>query len=311
MQLMQKHLNRENLKNSLIKGDTLKVLRGLPDDIVDLGVTSPPYNKKEKNKGWLVKNVVYSEYVDKVPEDKYQSNQVKVLNEIYRVTNKGGSFFYNHKIRWEDGEMFHPMDWLRKTDWVVKQEIIWDRTIAANIRGWRFWQVDERIYWLYKPVNSNKKGKELLSKDAKLTSVWRAVPENKNPHPAPFPLWLPARIIISLMDEKQGVDEKQRGLVLDPYLGSGTTAVAAKLLGYDYLGIDIGKEYIDYAEKRILNAESERSIVKKELELHKVFKTFKERKQKGENTGKYTISNSYTETDRESLSLFSHTKNNS
>lgn len=311
MQLMQKHLNRENLKNSLIKGDTLKVLRGLPDDIVDLGVTSPPYNKKEKNKGWLVKNVVYSEYVDKVPEDKYQSNQVKVLNEIYRVTNKGGSFFYNHKIRWEDGEMFHPMDWLRKTDWVVKQEIIWDRTIAANIRGWRFWQVDERIYWLYKPVNSNKKGKELLSKDAKLTSVWRAVPENKNPHPAPFPLWLPARIIISLMHEKQGVDEKQKGLVLDPYLGSGTTAVAAKLLGYDYLGIDIGKEYIDYAEKRILNAESERSIVKKELELHKVFKTFKERKQKGENTGKYTISNSYTETDRESLSLFSHTKNNS
>ncbi len=311
MQLMQKHLNRENLKNSLIKGDTLKVLRGLPDDIVDLGVTSPPYNKKEKNKGWLVKNVVYSEYVDKVPEDKYQSNQVKVLNEIYRVTNKGGSFFYNHKIRWEDGEMFHPMDWLRKTDWVVKQEIVWDRTIAANIRGWRFWQVDERIYWLYKPVNSNKKGKELLSKDAKLTSVWRAVPENKNPHPAPFPLWLPARIIISLMHEKQGVDEKQKGLVLDPYLGSGTTAVAAKLLGYDYLGIDIGKEYIDYAEKRILNAESERSIVKKELELHKVFKTFKERKQKGENTGKYTISNSYTETDRESLSLFSHTKNNS
>ena len=277
----------EFYRDKLIQGDTLKVLRGLPDDIVDLGVTSPPYNKKEKNKGWLVKNVVYSEYVDKVPEDKYQSNQVKVLNEIYRVTNKGGSFFYNHKIRWEDGEMFHPMDWLRKTDWVVKQEIVWDRTIAANIRGWRFWQVDERIYWLYKPVNSNKKGKELLSKDAKLTSVWRAVPENKNPHPAPFPLWLPARIIISLMHEKQGVDEKQKGLVLDPYLGSGTTAVAAKLLGYDYLGIDIGKEYIDYAEKRVLNAESERSIVKKELELHKVFKTFKERKQEGKNTGKY------------------------
>ena len=42
------------------------------------------------------------------------------------------------------------MDWLRKTKWTVKQEIIWDRVIAANIRGWRFWQVEERIYWLYK-----------------------------------------------------------------------------------------------------------------------------------------------------------------
>jgi len=271
-----------------MEGETLEVLQSLPDKIIDVGITSPPYNKKEKNKGWLVKNVVYSQYRDKVPEKEYQVNQIEVLNEIYRITKDGGSFFYNHKIRWENGKMFHPMDWLRQTDWVVKQEIRWDRVIAGNIRGWRFWQTDERIYWLYKPVGKNIKGKELESKDAKLTSVWRAVPENNNPHPAPFPLWLPARVIISILDEKR------KGLVLDPYVGSGTTAVAAKLLGFDYLGIDIGEEYINYAKNRLLKSKDEEYKIIREQEIHKVSKTFRMRKERGEKTGKYSTQQSIT-----------------
>ena len=215
--------NKQQYIDKLIAGDALTVLRAMPARIVDLSITSPPYNKQEKNNGGLVKRVVYDGYRDTLPEEEYQAQQVETLNAIYRVTKEGGSMFYNHKIRWEKGEMFHPMDWLRRTAWLVKQEIIWDRTIAGNIRGWRFWQVEERIYWLYKPQDGMKRGKELRSKDAKLTSIWRAVPENNNPHPAPFPLWLPARIILSVLEEGKP------GLVLDPYIGSGTTAVAARI----------------------------------------------------------------------------------
>ena len=262
-------------KNKIVLGDAVAVLKKMPEEIVDLGITSPPYNKQEKNNGGLVSNVVYSSYRDKLPEDEYQTQQIKVLNELFRVTKSGGSFFYNHKIRWVNGDMFHPMDWLRKTEWTVKQEIIWDRTIAGNIRGWRFWQVEERIYWLYKPLNGNKKGKELESKYAKLTSVWRAIPENNNPHPAPFPLWLPVRIILSLLGDSG------KGLVLDPYAGSGTTALATKILGFDFLGIDISKEYIDYARNRIKNYKNEMGKVEKEKDLHFIKKTFKERKEDG------------------------------
>ena len=261
--------------NRLINGDTLSELQKMPDGIVDLGITSPPYNKQEKNNGGLVSKVIYSDYKDKLPEEEYQQQQVAVLDEIFRATKEGGSFFYNHKIRWVNGDMFHPMDWLRKSKWTVKQEIIWDRTLAGNIRGWRFWQVEERIYWLYKPIDDNKKGKELNSKDAKLTSIWRAVPENKNPHPAPFPIWLPTRIILSLLD-----DEKS-ALVLDPYIGSGTTAVAAKILGFNYLGIDIGNGYIEFANKRLRNYKSEVEKVEKERELHFISKTFQQRKAEG------------------------------
>lgn len=265
----------------LIRGDTLRELRKMDDGVVNVGVTSPPYNKQEKHKGWLVKNVVYDAYKDAMPESEYQQNQVDILNEIYRVIAPGGSFFYNHKIRWVRGVMLHPMDWLRRTDWTLKQEIIWDRTIAANIRGWRFWQTDERIYWLYKPIGSHLIGKELKSMDAKRTSIWRGVPASKNPHPAPFPLWLPARVITATLDPESP------GVVLDPYIGSGTTAVAAKLLGHRYIGIDRSPTYLQWAQERLDNAQSEMPKIQNELDQRQIKTTFKERKSKGMNVGRH------------------------
>ena len=279
-------------------GNTLDILKTLDKDIVDVGITSPPYNKMEKQKGWLVKNVIYDNYKDVKSEEEYQQEQIEVLNEIFRITKEGGSFFYNHKTRWDKGKMLHPMEWLLKTKWCVKQEIIWDRMIAANIRGWRFWQVDERIYWLYKPINNNKIGEELQSKHAQLSSIWRFPPERDNPHPAPFPITLPTRIITSILNENEG-------LVLDPYCGSGTTLVAAKLLNKKYVGIDISQEYIEYAENRLANYQKERLKINEELAKHKIEKTFKERKEKGEFTGKHrTTNNIDADTVFEKVALF-------
>lgn len=267
--------------NKIFCGDALTILKSLPDEIVDVGVTSPPYNKGEDKKGWLVANVKYKDCSDKLPEDLYQKNQVEVLNEIFRITTPGGSFFYNHKIRWEKGKLLHPIDWLKKTRWIIRQEIIWDRMIAANIRGWRFWQVEERIYWLYKPKDNHYIGKELKPRHALLTSIWRFPPERKNPHPAPFPLALPIRCIFSVMDEKK------EGLVIDPYCGSGTTLLSAKFLGHNFIGIDISKDYVELSKKRLQNYKIEEKYANEEIAKHIVVKTFKERKAKGEFTGKY------------------------
>ena len=259
----------------IYNNDSLSRLNQLPSNSIDMGVTSPPYNKQENKKGWLVSNVKYNSSSDKKPEKQYQEEQIRILNELYRVIKPGGSFFYNHKIRWEKGEMLHPITWLLKTKWHLRQEIIWNRSIAANIRGWRFWQVEERIYWLYKPLNKKDLiGKELKSKHALCSSIWNIRPENKIKHPAPFPIEIPARCIISIMDEKKGT-------IIDPYCGSGTTLVAAKLLGHDYIGIDISKEYCKQSQKRLDNYKQEESKIIKEIAIHKVKETFKERKNRG------------------------------
>lgn len=265
-------------KNTIIVGDTLAVLQTLPANTFDVGVTSPPYNKGERDKGWLVDKVIYDTATDRKGEAEYQQEQVNVLNELYRVIKPGGSFFYNHKLRWSRGWMIHPYEWVSKTKWVIRQEIVWQRKIAGNIRGWRFWQVDERIFWLSKPREGEENepiGEELKPKHAKLTSIWEIRPEDKIDWvPDPFPLALPARCIYSVMDER-------KGWVIDPYAGSGTTLVVAKLLGHEFLGIEISEEYTTRALERLANAERERKDLEEELALHQVQLTFKERKALG------------------------------
>jgi len=262
-------------RNDIIIGDALTVLQTLPDNIFDVGVTSPPYNKGERDKGWLVDKVLYDGVEDRKSEKQYQEEQIEVLNEIYKHTKPGGSFFYNHKLRWRRGELLHPYSWVSRTCWVLRQEIIWHRHIAANIRGWRFWQVEERIYWLYKPRYSGDKiGSELAPQHALLTSIWDIRPGQDPAHPNPFPIELPTRCIHSVLDETPG-------FVLDPYAGIGTTLVAAKLLECDYLGIEISPSYVSYAKERLANAENERPRVLEELLKHKIELTFKERKERG------------------------------
>lgn len=87
--------------SKIILGDVLQVLNNLPDSYVDVGVTSPPYNKGEKQKGGLVSNVEYDNIADKKDEVLYQREQIEVLNELYRIIKPGGNFFYNHKLRWQ------------------------------------------------------------------------------------------------------------------------------------------------------------------------------------------------------------------
>lgn len=258
--------------NTILLGNVLDSLPTLPPDLIDLSITSPPYNKGKTNKGWLTEEVVYNASSDDIPEELYQQQQITILDEIFRITKSTGHFFYNHKVRWHKGKLIHPMEWIAKSKWNIRQEIIWDRNIASNIRGWRFWQIDERIYWLQKAEGT---GTELESKDALLTSVWKIHPEiNKaNTHPAPFPLVLPARIIISLL--------KTKGVVFDPYSGSGTTLVAAKLLGHDFLGMDISQAYIDMATKRLAECDKEFPIIETEQKKHIVTKTYKQRKAEG------------------------------
>ena len=140
-------------------------------------------------------------------------------------------------------------------------------------------------------------GGELKPKHALVTSIWRFPPEQNNIHPAPFPLVLPVRAIYSIMDDNKGI-------IIDPYCGSGTTLVAAKLLGHDYVGIEISKEYADFAEARIVNCENERKEALSEMVKHVVTKTFSQRKENGEYTGRFKTKNNGLKEEQILLKLF-------
>src|SRR5512137_538187 len=153
--------------NKIYLGDTLETLRTFPDNTFHVVVTSPPYNKSGAS-GGLVKEVKYQNTSDTRDESAYQKEQIDVLNEIFRVTRPDGQLFYNHKPRLVNGVTIHPLEWVLKSKFKLRQELVWNRGIAAQLRGWQFWQTDERIYWLQKSV---VKGFELKSRHSLLRSI--------------------------------------------------------------------------------------------------------------------------------------------
>lgn len=206
--------------------------------IIDLTITSPPYNLgKKHHTGNNVFNS-YDEYIDDINEDEYQKKQIDVLNKIYEKTNDNGSLFYNHKIRIKNGICINPYKWISKTEWILKQEIVWING-SQNFDKCRFFPMGERLYWLVK--NKNTK----LYNSLNLTDVLNIKPEGTNKlHKRSFPLKLAQSIIILFPESK---------IIFDPYMGSGTVAIAAINENRKYIGCEISKNYIDICNERIAN----------------------------------------------------------
>jgi len=230
--------------NQIISGDCLSVMRRMPDSCVDLVVTSPPYNLKNSTgngmkdgRGGKWSNAAlihgYSHHDDAMPHDEYVRWQRACLTEMYRLLRVDGAIFYNHKWRVQDGLLQDRHDIV--TGFPVRQIIIWKRKGGINFNPGYFLPTYEVIYLITKPSF------RLAPKANAYGDVWEFMQEMNNPHPAAFPLPLIDRIISSTDAE----------VIFDPFVGSGTTAVAAKQLARTFIGIDISPEYCRMARKRL------------------------------------------------------------
>ena len=152
---------------TLYNADCLDVLPKLSG--VQLTVTSPPYNqqldqikasgfKKEGNAQWA--NRISSSYADSMDETEYQDWQVRVLNAIHAASTNDASCFYNHKCRWRDKVLLHPIDTVRRSSWQLRQEIIWARNGSLTQNAKMFPPSEERIYWLKKRRVAMERGRE-------------------------------------------------------------------------------------------------------------------------------------------------------
>jgi site-specific DNA-methyltransferase (adenine-specific) len=231
-------------RNEIVLGDTVEVIKTLPKNSIDLVVTSPPYNLKNSTgngmkdgRGGKWKNARlvhgYSDHDDCMPHDEYVAWQRNCLSEMMRVLKDDGAIFYNHKWRVQGGLLQDRHDIV--SDFPVRQIIIWCRKGGINFNAGYFLPTYEVIYLIAKPKF------KLAPKANALGDVWEFTQDMNNPHPAPFPLELVERIVSSTTAQ----------IVLDPFMGSGTTAVAAKKLGRDFIGIEISSEYREMALKRL------------------------------------------------------------
>jgi len=228
-----------------ILGDCLEEMKKIPDKSIDLVVTSPPYNKHSANRkcgktdSWQKANIKYGDFNDDMPETEYQEWQKNVLRECVRIIKKDGSIFYNHKPRIVNHKIIFPHDWLG--EFIVRQMIIWNRKNTPTLEPIRFMPTVEYVFWITKEQETPKFNKEAF----RYGEVWEISPRIDKEHPATFPEELPKRCILSCSDKSD--------TILDPFMGSGTTGVAAKELRRNFIGIEIDPTYFEIAKERIKN----------------------------------------------------------
>jgi len=228
---LKKLSENKNFYN-LIRGDCLQVLPTLEDESIDLVVTSPPFNLGNTHH---TGNHRFSPYNDDLPEEEYQEKQLMILNELHRVTKNDGSLFYQHKNRIKDGVSITPYLWLLKSKWIIKQEIVWFNR-SQNFDKCRFYPMTERIYWLAKGSETK------LFNSINKHDLWEIQPVGtKQSFTRAYPEELVSNIIKCF--EKANV-------VLDPFLGSGTTMKACQTLNRNCIGIEINSDYCDIVKKR-------------------------------------------------------------
>jgi site-specific DNA-methyltransferase (adenine-specific) len=257
--LMENEVPKEFL-DRIILGDARDVLKKLPDNCVHLMITSPPYNVGKD----YDRDLTLGEYLEFIE---------KVMREVYRVLVWGGRVCFNVANLGRKPYIplhVHLIHVFEKIGFLFRGEIIWDKgdAVSGASTAWGSWQSavnpilrDQHEYIIVLSKGSFKREKgskrDTITRDEFLEftkSVWRFLPESAKEvgHPAPFPEELPYRCIQLYSFEGD--------VVLDPFVGSGTTCVAALKSGRHFIGIEIEEEYVKIAERRVKEVLANRKL---------------------------------------------------
>ena len=247
------------IKNKVINGDSLKELKRIPDETFDLIFADPPYNlqlKKELSRPDASKVKAVNDKWDQFESFKaYDQFTLDWLQECKRVLKKNGTIWVIGSYH----NIFRVGAKIQDLGFWILNDVIWNKkNPMPNFRGTRFTNAHETIIWASKSEDSkytfNYQSLKCLNDDLQMRSTWnlpicngkeRLKKNGKKIHSTQKPEALLHRILLSSTNKGD--------FILDPFLGSGTSAVTAKKLGRNYFGIEKEKKYFDASKKRLEN----------------------------------------------------------
>ena len=248
-----------DLKNKLINGNSLKELKKIPNDSFNLIFADPPYNLQLKNELTRPDRSKVDAVKDKWDQfenfKEYDNFTYNWLKECKRILKKNGTIWVIGSYH----NIFRVGTAIQNLGFWILNDVIWNKTNPMpNFRGTRFTNAHETLIWASKSEKSqytfNYQSLKCLNDDLQMRSNWnlpicngkeRLKKKGKKIHSTQKPEALLHRILLATSNKND--------LVLDPFLGSGTTATVAKKLGRNYYGIEKEKAYFKAAERRLEN----------------------------------------------------------
>lgn len=247
----------ESLINEVVQGNCLEIMRKIPDNSVDITFADPPFNLKKK----------YNSYYDQHEVQDYLSWCKEWLYEMVRITKPTGSIFVHNIPKW----LIYFGSYLNEIA-LFRHWIAWDamgsplgKTLLPNHYGILYYIKSDKfkfydIRMLHKRCRKCRYilqdyggKKNLLHPFGPLVSdVWTDIhrirhKKRRDEHPCQLPIHLLERLLLMSSDEED--------IVLDPFVGTGTTAIAAKKLGRRFIGIDIDSKYVEITKKKLKETE--------------------------------------------------------
>ncbi len=240
--------------DQILQGDCLSILRTLPDDCVDVCFADPPFNLEKK----------YGKYKDRLALDEYLVWCEEWIKELVRLTKPTGSIFLHNIPKWLTyyatilNRIAHFRHWI---SWDAMSSPLGKTLLPAHYgiifytkapRGYKFYEIrapHKRCRLCAGFLKDYGGKKDQMHVFGNLVSdVWtdiHRIKHNKrrDEHPCQLPIHLLERVI--LMSTNPG------DVVLDPFLGTGTTAIAAKTLGRHYIGIELDEVYVRIARQKL------------------------------------------------------------
>ena len=247
----------DNFKNKIINGDCLVELKKIPDRTFDLVFADPPYNLQLKNKLTRPDNSEVNAVDDKWDQfesfKKYDEFTISWLKECKRILKKNGALWVIGSYH----NIFRLGTAIQNLGFWILNDVVWNKNNPMpNFRGTRFTNAHETLIWASKNQKSkytfNYQSLKCLNDDLQMRSNWnlpicsgseRLKKNGKKVHSTQKPESLLHRILLA---------SSNRGdYILDPFLGSGTTAVVAKKLGRICFGIEKENKYFNAAKQRL------------------------------------------------------------
>ena len=248
---------KSDFKNKIINGDSLEELKKIPRETFDLIFADPPYNLQLKSELIRPDRSKVSAVNDKWDQfenfKKYDEFTYEWLNECKRILKKDGAIWVIGSYH----NIFRVGTAIQNLGFWILNDVIWNKNNPMpNFRGTRFTNAHETLIWASKSEKSkytfNYQSLKCLNDDLQMRSNWnlpicsgseRLKKNGKKIHSTQKPESLLHRILLATSNKND--------LILDPFLGSGTSAAVAKKLGRNYFGIEKEKNYFKAAEQRI------------------------------------------------------------